>query len=281
VPGYAIHIFSPEKGNVIFEPIKKINKNIYRCDKRYHIDSIIEMYEDEYKFGVAMLTGKEYRMYIITKSGIHIEPKLIASDGHEMQKQTKKGGQSAQRIGRIRENKQALYVKKLSEIMVNTYMNETNTKCIVDQGLIILGCGSIKNEVKKDKLFRQYFSDKIIATIDTPGINDKLIHDILSNDKYNDYFVPIHEKHDGIIKQISDDINIGNVDKLVFGYDNIIKLLDENQLICIVIYDKHIHKNKITQMIDENNSKCMIIPSNDHLIRTFDGCVGIKYFHDF
>jgi len=46
------------------------------------------MYEDEYKIGVAMLTGK--------------------------------GGQSAQRIERICENKQALYVKKLSELMVNT-----------------------------------------------------------------------------------------------------------------------------------------------------------------
>jgi hypothetical protein len=100
----------------------------------------------------------------------------------------------------------------------------------------------------------------------------------MSNDKYNDYIVPIHEKHDGIIKQISDDINIGDVDKLVFGYDNIIKLLDEDQLRYIVIYDKHINKNKVTQIIDENNSKCMIIPSNDHLIRTFDGCIGIKYF---
>jgi len=131
-------------------------------------------------------------------------------------------------------------------------MNKTNTKCIVEQGLIIIGCGNIKNEVIKDKLFRQYFSDKII---DIPGINDKLIHDILSNDKYNDYFVPTHEKHDGIIKQISDDINIGDVDKLVFGYDNIIQLLDEDQLRYIVIYDKHINKNKVVQIIDENNSK--------------------------
>jgi hypothetical protein len=81
-------IFLAQKKVMLY--LSQKNKNIYKCDKRYHIDSIIEMYEDEYKFGVAMLTGKEYRMYIVTKSGIHIEPKLITSDDHEMQKQTKK-----------------------------------------------------------------------------------------------------------------------------------------------------------------------------------------------
>lgn len=275
----AVHIFSGNS-NIIFEPLKKINKNFYRCDKQFHVDSIVEMYKDEHKFGIAMLTGKEYRMYIITKSSDHIDIKLVTSDTHELQKKQKKGGSSAQRIGRIRENKQLLYVKKLCEVMVDVYMNDNHTKCITEQGIIIAGSGNIKNEVKKEKLFKQYFNNKVITTIDTPEISDGLVHNIISDDKYSEYFVPLHEKHDMIIGQITEDINIGNVDKFIFGYDNIMTELTNNMLKYIVIYENHDNKDKITHMINENDSKCMMIPSDDNLIRTFEGIIGIKYFCD-
>jgi len=97
---------------IIYSP-KKIIKSYYRCDKRFHLDEILDMYSDSYvNYGIVLISGNAYRCYLLCVGTSHREFKLLNSDTIHLQKTKKKGGQSAPRFERIRQEKKHHYTKK-------------------------------------------------------------------------------------------------------------------------------------------------------------------------
>lgn len=126
------------------------------CDKKFHLDSLLEMYKEEHNFGVVFITGKMYELFKVTKTGNGFEKRKVAGSTIRLPKKQKKGGQSAQRFCRIRENEEAAYIKKVGEITVETFYDKKQSVVEI-QKLFIIGPSSKKTLLFGDSLIKQYF----------------------------------------------------------------------------------------------------------------------------
>jgi peptide chain release factor subunit 1 len=259
---------------MIFEPIKKINQKFYRCDNRFYLDNVLEMYKSEIRYGIALISGKEYRCYILELTGTHRNFKLVTSDTHEMQKGHKKGGQSAPRFQRIKEEKDQGYVKKVSGIIVKSYMRNNNTTCLIDK-LILAGPGEIKKEVSQQDIFKQYFSKIIDKTISTSEINDKTIYDVY--DKCNSIFTTHDVKFGDKVMSEIENLMSDDIDKIIFGEVEIGKCVMANNISKIIISSDYNQKKK-EQLKLVMPTSCKLYEISKDKLKEYGNILGIKRF---
>ena len=170
--------FDSYNSSIIIYPPKKITCSFYKCDNKFHLNLVLNMYDENVNnYGIALLSGKEYRCYVLSLSSCYQDLKLVASGETKLQKKHKKGGSSQNRYLHTQQDKKELYIKKLAEVLRSSYMKENNTILSI-KGILIAGCGSIKNQVMNSDIFKQYFSDAVIGVINTEEINDSTINTI-------------------------------------------------------------------------------------------------------
>jgi peptide chain release factor subunit 1 len=227
------------------------------------------MYGDSFiNYGIVLISGKEYRCYILSIHNSHREFKLIKSDTEHLQKKQKKGGQSAPRFGRIRQEKRDIYTKKIASQIVSSYIANNHTECSV-KGLIIAGPADIKGEVMEHDIFKQYFQNKVMRVLSSDEINDGTVYDIYSS--CFDLFVP-YEEGGKIIEEFNDLLSHAS-DKLTFGSD-VHAYLMSNELEKVLVADE------IYQEIRGKfpNTKCKFYRVSNNQIKQFGQIVGIKYY---
>jgi peptide subunit release factor 1 (eRF1) len=61
------------------------------------------MYKDNTIFGIMLISGSTTHCYKVIKSGTYTDIQFINHKNVRLQKRQRKGGQSSQRIGRIRQ----------------------------------------------------------------------------------------------------------------------------------------------------------------------------------
>ncbi|AYV75970.1 MAG: peptide chain release factor 1 eRF1 [Terrestrivirus sp.] len=231
------------------------------------------MYNDSVNYGIILLSGKDFRCYVLEITGSNKEFKLIDSDKFKLQKRQKKGGQSAQRIDRLREIQRGHYITEINEIIQQIYMRENNTMYIV-KGFVIGGVGDFKHEVINNDIFQQYFSSKILRIVSTEEINDGTVYDV-----YNKCIDILGSFDINNVNKIINEIKIlitNADDKLIFGKDDIMNELKSYQLKKLIISDQlfDTYKNDITQIIYDY--ELHIVPHN--MIEIYGGILGIKYY---
>lgn len=262
-------------GNIFSEiiyPPKKLPSSNYICDKKFLLDEILEMYEPELKIGVILVSGSIAKFYFINKTGSNLEHVLLKSIDIDLQKRQKKGGQSAQRIGRIRDEKEMRYVNHVAELAVNFFMKDNNTAYIC-KNIIIGGSSNIKHKVIATPLFQQYFNNRVSGIIDME-IKENSIFELITNniDLINNSNNDDNEKH---IQDINLLISQAS-DKLVFGYDYIYKNLTRCSLETIYI-DSNIDPCILKKINELLTYDVRII--NCNLSNTiYVDCVGIKFY---
>jgi peptide chain release factor subunit 1 len=74
-----------------------------------------------------------------------------------------RGGQSAMRFARIREEKRHNYVRKVAELATQHFI--TDDKANVT-GLIIAGSASLKNDLQNSDLFDKRLAATVLASLD-------------------------------------------------------------------------------------------------------------------
>lgn len=256
----------------IIYPPKKLSSSNYICDKKFLLDDILEMYEPELKIGAILVSGSIFKLYIVNKTGSNIEYILLKSMDIDLQKRQKKGGQSAQRIGRIRDEKEARYVNNVAELAVHYFMKDNNTTYICEN-IIIGGSSNIKNKVINTPLFQQYFSNKILGVFDI-DLKDNSIIDLISNniDLINN---SNNKDNDKYIQDISLLISQAS-DKLVFGYEYIYKSLTRCSLETIYV-DLNIDPIVLKKINELATYDIKIYKCN--LINTiYVDCVGVTFY---
>lgn len=223
------------------------------------------MYDDNVvKIGVCLLSGKECRLYTVETNGKHQDVKLLYSSNEHLLKHHRKGGQSAQRFGRIRENNYNRYIKDLCGSIVKYYMKNNNTEYIIDK-IVICGPTDLKKEVKDDEMIQKYFGNKILKLLTTETIDDYTIQKVLREIEMD-------------INTINDDIDIDgiiseNPDMFVFGTDEVYKYMKSGDLKIVYVSDKLFdpYMNKL-------NSKTNIIKCNNKAVSKYGGIIGEKYY---
>ena len=227
------------------------------------------MYKKENTIGIVFITGKEFIIYKIMKTGNHYDNKKIFSKEVCALKRHKKGGSSAARYGRDIDAKEGAYIKLVGNQVVKSFMENNNTTCSIEK-LIIAGPSEKKNMLSDDMLIQQYFKDKmILMTMD--NVNDQSIFEIIEKSKIvfkenkNEYEDKILEKINELMMQASD--------KLVYGSKEVLKLLETQDL------EQIITDEESSKLFDITESKCELIIISAHKLKTIGiNVFGLRYY---
>jgi len=234
------------KLNIDFEPFKPINTSLYLCDNKFHTEALQELLESDSRFGFIIMDGNGVLFGTLTGNTRDIIHKFTV----DLPKKHGRGGQSALRFARLRDEKRHNYVRKVAEHAVTHFI--TNDRCNVS-GLILAGSADFKTELSQSELFDGRLQVKIIKVIDVSyggenGFNQaiELSAEVLSNVKF------VQEKK--LIQKYFDEIS-QDTGKYCFGVEDTLKALDLGAVETLIVWEnldinRYVFKNPST---DETN----------------------------
>lgn len=261
-----------KKISIGFTPFKPVNTSLYLCDSKFHVDSFLNMFENEEKFGFVVVDGHSTIFAILegnTKT-------ILQTLNIDLPKKHSRGGQSSVRFARLRLEKRLIYIKKVSEICSSLYIN--NDKCITE-GLVLAGHSDFKNELKS--LLDPRI--KVIKVVDTnyggeSGLNEaiELSSEALKDVKFN--------KEKTILKSFFNEISTDG--KYVYGLKDTMKALEMGSIDVLIVYDNseiEYEGNLFTEYIAENFKEygCTLVfvsnrsPEGTQFVEGFGGIGGI------
>jgi len=150
----------------------------------------------------------------------------------DLPKKHGRGGQSALRFARLREEKRHNYVRKVAELAVQNFI--TNDKVNV-AGLILAGSADFKNDLNQSDMFDQRLQAKVIKVVDVSyggenGFNQaiELASETLSNVKF------IQEKK--LINKYFDEISQDS-GKVCYGVEDTLKALEAGAAETLIVFE--------------------------------------------
>lgn len=234
----------------------RVNKSFYKCDSKFHIDDIIDMYKSYDKNGIVYTDGKICIYYELVNRDLR---KIYSSDIH-LQNQFSNGGQSQNRLARNRDINRDHYISELAEKTVNLYYDKNINKSKISN-IVFCGPAEFKIELSKHKLIIQYFEN--IHLINMADIDYNLLIETVNN--FDD------PKEKNIISSLNDMIRNAD-DKLTFGDD----IIDSLKLCEIETIYIHEDCKTLDNLTFEYNPTIIILKS--HMILDYGGIIGVKFY---
>lgn len=216
------------KVNIDFEPFKPINTKLYLCDNKFHTEALSELLESDSKFGFIVMDGNGALFGTLSGNTREVLHKFTV----DLPKKHGRGGQSALRFARLREEKRHNYVRKVAEVAVQNFI--TADKVNVN-GLVLAGSADFKTELSQSDLLDNRLQAKIIKVVDVSyggenGFNQaiELSAETLSNVKF------IQEKKliNSYFEEISQDSG-----KFCYGVDDTLKALDLGACETVIVFE--------------------------------------------
>ena len=253
---------------MLFSPPHPIKKFYYKCDKKFHLDDLIVLYEKHDNNAIVLISGKRTDFYLHNP----VETKFLKTMTITLPNQFKAGGYSAPRFERIRNEKISIYIKKICELMVSYYVTNGVFNC---KKIIIAGPAELKELVCKEDLFIKYFSTKLAGIFTIGEIVNTSIYQVISlaSNKI-DLALCDEDNHISNIESMILDPN--KINLIVFGQDNVLSLFYANQLKEIYIFHLSSYYDEI---IGSHRDKTKIIAiKNNVFAAKYGQIIGIKYF---
>ena len=214
--------------NIDFEPFKPINTSLYLCDNKFHTEALSELLESDQKFGFIIMDGNGALFGTLSGNTRDVIHKFSV----DLPKKHGRGGQSALRFARLREEKRHNYVRKVAELAVQNYI--TNDKVNV-AGLILAGSADFKNDLNQSDMFDNRLQSKVIKVVDVSyggenGFNQaiELASETLSNVKF------IQEKKliGKYFEEISQDSG-----RVCYGVEDTLKALELGAAETLIVFE--------------------------------------------
>ncbi|KAI3337131.1 hypothetical protein HD806DRAFT_528706 [Xylariaceae sp. AK1471] len=216
------------KVNIDFEPFKPINTSLYLCDNKFHTEALAELLESDQKFGFIIMDGNGALFGTLSGNTRDIVHKFSV----DLPKKHGRGGQSALRFARLREEKRHNYVRKVAELAVQNFI--TNDKPNV-AGLILAGSADFKNDLNGSDMFDNRLQSKVIKVVDVSyggenGFNQaiELSSETLGNVKF------IQEKR--LIGKYFEEIS-QDTGKVCYGIDDTLKALELGAVEILIVFE--------------------------------------------
>jgi peptide subunit release factor 1 (eRF1) len=253
IPNTGLAFFSDSSRCVSIIPPQPIAKNFYRCDGKFHTEDIMSLYESKETYLHVIATSENVR--VIKVSGTLIQ--CLFKMKTDLATDTRRGGQSAHRLERIRKEKKNLWKQKIME------------KCehIECTGIIISGNGNIPKTLCKEMKSNNKITSPILGfqIIDTKYPLQNIIKkaDTIINKK------DVMKEND-IVKKVKELMRV-NPDILVFGEEEILSANEDYLLKYILINDESLLNVKTL------NCKVVFINFSDFL-NDFNGHIGVRYY---
>lgn len=216
------------KINIDFEPFKPINTSLYLCDNKFHTEALSELLESDQKFGFIVMDGNGALFGTLSGNTREVLQKFQV----DLPKKHGRGGQSALRFARLREEKRHNYVRKVAELAVQNFI--TNDKVNV-AGIVLAGSADFKNDLNQSDMFDPRLQAKVIKVVDVSyggenGFNQaiELAAETLGNVKF------IQEKK--LIGKYFEEIS-QDTGRVCYGIDDTLKALELGAIETLIVYE--------------------------------------------
>ncbi|CAO0791188.1 unnamed protein product [Mucor circinelloides] len=241
-----------KKVNIDFEPHKPINTSLYLCDNKFHVEALSELLDNDAKFGFIVMDGNGTLFGTVCGNVRDVIHKLSV----DLPKKHGRGGQSALRFSRLREEKRHNYVRKIAELAVQLFITNDKVNCV---GLVLAGSADFKTELSQSDLFDPRLRAKIVKIVDVSyggenGFNQaiELSAEALSNVKF------IQEKRliGDYFSEISQDTG-----KYCFGIDDTLKALEMGAVETLIVWENLTANRYILR--DASGTESVVYPTAD------------------
>jgi peptide chain release factor subunit 1 len=201
---------------------------MYKCENKFHANCLNYLLEDDEKFGFIIVDGGGATFATLQGNVRNILHKITV----ELPKKHGRGGQSANRFARLREEKRHAYVKKVAELAVQNFItdNRPNVK-----GIVMAGSADFKTVIQESDLFDLRLRAVIVATYDVSyggenGLNQAITQssDALANVRF------VEERK--MIAKFFEEISL-DTGMIVFGVNDTMKALEMSALEKIILYE--------------------------------------------
>ncbi|KIK54499.1 hypothetical protein GYMLUDRAFT_177056 [Collybiopsis luxurians FD-317 M1] len=211
-----------------FEPHKPINTSLYLCDNKFHTEALSELLESDSRFGFIVMDGNGTLFGTLSGNTREVVHKFTV----DLPKKHGRGGQSALRFSRLRDEKRHNYVRKVAELAVQHFI--TNDKVNVT-GLVLAGSADFKTELSQSDMFDLRLVAKVIKVVDVSyggenGFNQaiELAAESLANVKF------VQEKR--LIQKYFDEIS-QDTGKYCFGVEDTLKALELGAVETLIVWE--------------------------------------------
>lgn len=228
IPENGIALFSGNQNLTIIVPPTPITHFLYKCDKLFHTEGLMPLYEIHTHNGIVLVSGSCCYIYDVT----NIKTTLLYKTSVSLQSRQKKGGQSAVRIARLAEERRFLFVKQIAENINKQYLtnNSVNVKSIV-----IAGPAEMKDAVVNSELL-DYRLRPLVTKITIDTITDDTLAKIIALNLFDKQQVSEDEL---LAKQIITSIELGE-NKYVYGLEEIQRYIDCHNVHCLYTADSYV-----------------------------------------
>ncbi|KAH8100247.1 peptide chain release factor eRF/aRF subunit 1 [Cristinia sonorae] len=222
-----------------FEPHKPINTSLYLCDNKFHTEALQELLESDSKFGFIVMDGNGTLFGTVAGNTREVVHKFTV----DLPKKHGRGGQSALRFARLRDEKRHNYVRKVAELAVQHFITQDKVNVT---GLVLAGSADFKTELSQSDMFDQRLVAKIIKVVDVSyggenGFNQaiELAAESLANVKF------VQEKK--LIQRYFDEIS-QDTSKYCFGIEDTLKALELGAVETLIVWEnlditRHVLRN--------------------------------------
>ena len=187
-----------------------------------------ELLESDQKFGFIIMDGNGALFGTLSGNTREVVQKFSV----DLPKKHGRGGQSALRFARLREEKRHNYVRKVAELAVQNYITADKVNVA---GIILAGSADFKNDLNQSDMFDGRLQSKVIKVVDVSyggenGFNQaiELAAETLSNVKF------IQEKK--LINAYFDEIS-QDTGKVCYGVDDTLKALELGACETLIVFE--------------------------------------------
>ena len=218
------------KVNIDFEPFKPINTSLYLCDNKFHTEALSELLESDQKFGFIIMDGNGALFGTLSGNTRDVVHKFSV----DLPKKHGRGGQSALRFARLREEKRHNYVRKVAELAVQNFINPTDNKVNVS-GLILAGSADFKTDLNGSDMFDNRLASKVIKIVDVSyggenGFNQAI--DLSQETLGNVKFIQEKKLVGAYFDEISQDSG-----KVCYGVEDTLKALELGAAETLIVFE--------------------------------------------
>ena len=245
-----------------FVPPKPIREFNYMCDKKFRIELIEDLYQEYEDYGVLYLAGCEFTFYVLNGKDLY---ELTKTTRKKLPRTHRRGGQSQNRIARLRDEAIHNYIVKINEACLNLFIDpETSLPKI--KGFVIIGSGNKKTKLN-DKL-----DPRLKAILLGVFTSDDLDYDIA----YNAVYTFIEGKDRAIVKDVLD-----SGEKIEYGKKEILEALKCGYLETVILtsdMEKELEKenHNIKKICKEMSCNYYVISIHD--VASMGGIIGKRWW---
>jgi peptide subunit release factor 1 (eRF1) len=217
------------------------------------------MYKDHDLNGVIFTDGNVCTWFEHKNHSI----KKIGSSTIHLQNQFKNGGQSTNRLARLRDIQREQYISSLSEKSVALFYDKENSKQKV-KNIIFCGPAEFKTEMSEHKIIRRFFENIHIVTMGS-DLNIQLLNETIDN-----------------IEDPREKANVAEIKRLISQADSRLVFGEDIQYMIESCQIKTLYIHKDSEYLSSNNIEIgyeiEIIKISSPIINEYDGIIGVKFY---